>query len=125
MEWFKSLPEIRRWVGEGHSVAYGAKLIRGGGIRELPKLIDDGLALGGACTGIGLDFPYPNFTGPATAMGRLFADAVKEIRATDQSFSQLRLEEVYETPLRQTHYFKNIEFLEKWPRYVEHTRVFF
>ncbi len=125
MEWFKSLPEVRRWAGSGRSVAYGAKLIRGGGIRELPQLVDDGLALGGACTGIGLDFPYPNFTGPATAMGRLFANAVKEIRATDRNFSRLRLEELYERPLRQTHYFKNIEFLEKWPHYIEHTRVFF
>ncbi len=125
MEWFKSLPEVRRWAGKGRSVAYGAKIIRGGGYRDLPQLVDNGLALGGACTGIGLDFPYPNFTGPATAMGRLFANAVKEIRATDRNFSRLRLEELYERPLRQTHYFKNIEFLEKWPHYVEHTRVFF
>ena len=27
--------------------------------------------------GIGLDFPYPNFTGPATAMGLQFAHAVQ------------------------------------------------
>jgi len=125
MEWFKSLPEVRRLVGNGRSVAYGAKIIRGGGFRELPQLVDDGLALGGACTGIGLDFPYPNFTGPATAMGRLFANAVKEIRATGGECTRLRLEEVYERLLRQTHYFRNIEFLEKWPHYVEHTRVFF
>jgi electron transfer flavoprotein-quinone oxidoreductase len=122
MEWFKSLPEIRRWVGKGRSVAYGAKLIRGGGIRELPQLVDHGLALGGACTGIGLDFPYPNFTGPATAMGRLFAQAVRQANG---DFSRERLSELYEKPLRQTHYFKNIEFLEDWPHYVEHTRVFF
>jgi electron transfer flavoprotein-quinone oxidoreductase len=122
MEWFKSLPEIRRWVGDGRSVAYGAKLIRGGGLRELPQLVDNGLALGGACTGIGLDFPYPNFTGPATAMGRLFAQAVRQ---ADGDFSRERLTELYEKPLRQTHYFKNIEFLENWPHYVEHTRVFF
>ncbi|HUI06719.1 MAG TPA: acyl-CoA dehydrogenase family protein [Verrucomicrobiae bacterium] len=125
MEWFKGLPEVRRWTNHGRSVAYGAKIIRGGGFRELPQLVDDGLAIGGAATGIGLDFPYPNFTGPATAMGRLFANAVKQIRATDQVFSRARLEELYESPLRETHYFKNVEFLEKWPPYVEHTRVFF
>jgi electron transfer flavoprotein-quinone oxidoreductase len=125
MEWFKGLPEVRRWTNNGRSVAYGAKIIRGGGFRDVPQLIDDGLAIGGAATGIGLDFPYPNFTGPATAMGRLFAHAVKEIRSTDNSFSRLRLEELYERPLRQTHYFRNVEFLEKWPHYIEHTRVFF
>src|SRR5260221_11655059 len=41
MEWFKSLPEIRRLTGNGRSVAYGAKIIRGGGFRELPQLVDD------------------------------------------------------------------------------------
>ncbi|HUJ11407.1 MAG TPA: acyl-CoA dehydrogenase family protein [Verrucomicrobiae bacterium] len=125
MEWFKDLPEVRRWTNNGRSVAYGAKIIRGGGIRDVPQLIDDGLAIGGAATGIGLDFPYPNFTGPATAMGRLFANAVKQIRAGSKDFSRQQLEELYERPLRQTHYFKNVEFLEKWPHYVEHTRVFF
>jgi electron transfer flavoprotein-quinone oxidoreductase len=125
MEWFKGLPEVRRWTNGGRSVAYGAKVIRGGGFRELPQLVDNGLAIGGAATGIGLDFPYPNFTGPATAMGRLFANAVKQIRAGDKNFSRERLEQLYEQPLRQTHYFKNVEFLEKWPHYVEHTRVFF
>jgi electron transfer flavoprotein-quinone oxidoreductase len=125
MEWFKGLPEVKRWTNNSRSTAYGAKIIRGGGFRELPQLVDNGLAIGGAATGIGLDFPYPNFTGPATAMGHLFAHAVLEIRTTDKSFSRARLEELYERPLRHTHYFKNVEFLEKWPHYVEHTRVFF
>jgi len=125
MEWFKGLPEVRRWTNNSRSTAYGAKIIRGGGFRELPQLVDNGLAIGGAATGIGLDFPYPNFTGPATAMGRLFAGAVRQIRATDKQFSRARFEELYERPLRETHYFKNVEFLEKWPHYIEHTRVFF
>ncbi|MGD1018485.1 MAG: acyl-CoA dehydrogenase family protein [Verrucomicrobiia bacterium] len=125
MEWFKGLPEVKRWTNNSRSTAYGAKIIRGGGFRELPQLVDDGLAIGGAATGIGLDFPYPNFTGPATAMGHLFAHTILEIRATDKSFSRARLEELYERPLRNTHYFKNVEFLERWPHYVEHTRVFF
>jgi electron transfer flavoprotein-quinone oxidoreductase len=125
MEWFKGLPEVKRWTNNNRSTAYGAKIIRGGGFREVPQLVDDGLAIGGAATGIGLDFPYPNFTGPATAMGHLFAHAILEIRTTDKSFSRARLEELYERPLRHTHYFKNVEFLEKWPHYVEHTRVFF
>ncbi len=125
MEWFKGLPEIRRWIGDGRSAAYGTKIIRGGGCRELPQLTDDGLALGGACTGIGIDFPFPNFTGPATAMGRLFARAVQQIRATDRNYSRQRLVELYEQPLHATHYFQNVEHLAQWPRYIEHTRVFF
>ncbi len=58
-------------------------------------------------------------------MGRLFANAVKQARADNKTFSRPVLEELYERPLRETHYFKNVEFLEKWPHYVEHTRVFF
>ncbi len=122
MEWFKSLPEIQRLTGGGRAVAYGAKLIRGGGFRELPQLVDHGLALGGACTGIGLDFPFPNYTGPATAMGRLFAQAVRQAHG---DFRREHLTELYEKPLRQTHYFQNVEFLQDWPHYVAHTRVFF
>jgi electron transfer flavoprotein-quinone oxidoreductase len=125
MEWFKGLPEVRRWTNHSRSSAYGAKIIRGGGFRELPQLVDNGLAIGGAATGIGIDFPYPNFTGSATAMGRLFANAVKQARADNKAFSRAVLQELYERPLRETHYFKNVEFLEKWPHYVEHTRVFF
>ncbi len=125
MEWFKGLPEVRRWTNHTRSSAYGAKIIRGGGFRELPQLVDNGLAIGGAATGIGLDFPYPNFTGPATAMGRFFANAVKQARAANKTFSRPVLEELYERPLRKTHHFKNVQFLEKWPHYVEHTRVFF
>jgi electron transfer flavoprotein-quinone oxidoreductase len=57
MEWVKGLPEIRRWTEGGRSIGYGAKIIRGGGFREMPQLVDDGLAIGGAASGIGLDFP--------------------------------------------------------------------
>ena len=42
--------------------------------------MDDGLAIGGAASAIGIDFPYPNFTGPATAMGRLIVAAVSAVR---------------------------------------------
>ena len=125
MEWFKGLPEIQKWIGGSQSAAYGAKIIRGGGYKELPQLVDDGLAIGGAATGIGIDFPYPNFTGPATSMGFLFAEAFKKLRKDGQPVTKANLERLYEQPVRQTHYFKNVEFLRNWPGYVEHTTVFF
>jgi electron transfer flavoprotein-quinone oxidoreductase len=125
MEWFKGLPEIQKWICGSQSVAYGAKVIRGGGYKELPQLVDDGLAIGGAATGIGIDFPYPNFTGPASAMGCLFAEALKKLRADGQPATKANLERYYEQPLRKTHYFKNVAFLRNWPGYVEHTSFFF
>jgi alkylation response protein AidB-like acyl-CoA dehydrogenase/flavin-dependent dehydrogenase/electron transfer flavoprotein alpha subunit/electron transfer flavoprotein alpha/beta subunit/ferredoxin-like protein FixX len=126
MEWFKNLPEIKRMCGGStQSIAYGAKIIRGGGIRELPQLVDDGLCIGGAASGIGVDFPYPNFTGPATAMGRLFAHAVAKIRRESGRFSREEFEKLYVAPVEQTRYFKDLEYLRDWPQYVEHTTFFF
>ncbi|HEX9700679.1 MAG TPA: acyl-CoA dehydrogenase family protein, partial [Acidobacteriota bacterium] len=148
MEWFKGLPEVARWIEGGEVTSYGAKIIRGGGAREIPRLVDDGLAIGGAASGIGIDFPYPNFTGPATAMGLLFARAVGAIAADhggpgggrgsvdpggggtgvgsrSSPFTAAALEHAYLKPLRQTHYYRNVERLADWPGYVERTRFFF
>ena len=126
MEWFKNLPEIKRMCGGStQSIAYGAKIIRGGGLRELPQLVDDGLCIGGAASGIGVDFPYPNFTGPATAMGRLFAHAVAKIRREGGRFSREEFEKRYLAPVEATRYFKDVESLRDWPHYIENTTFFF
>ena len=125
MEWFKDLPPLRRLFEGGESTSYGAKIIRGGGIRELPRLVDHGVAIGGAATGIGIDFPYPNFTGPATAMGSIFADAVLELRRSGGEASRANLEELYVKPLKATHYYKNVQHLRDWPAFIENSKEFF
>ena len=139
MEWFKGLPEVERWIDGGEVTSYGTKIIRGGGLHEIPRLVDDGLAIGGAASGIGLDFPYPNFTGPATAMGLLFARAVSAIAAErggpgngaagggigDSPFTAKALEAAYVKPVKATHYYRNVERLADWPDYIERTKFFF
>ncbi|MEE8549827.1 MAG: FAD-dependent oxidoreductase, partial [Gemmatimonadota bacterium] len=125
MEWFKGLPPIQRLIDGGESTSYGAKIIRGGGLKELPRLVDNGVAIGGAATGIGIDFPYPNFTGPATAMGRILADAVLELRRQGQTPTRERLEELYVRPLKASHYYRDVEHLRDWPAFIEHTQEFF
>ena len=139
MEWFKGLPEVARWIEGGEVTSYGTKIIRGGGLREIPRLVDDGLVIGGAASGIGLDFPYPNFTGPATSMGLLFARAVSSIAADHDGpgngavaggigkspFTAAVLEAAYVKPLKATHYYRNVERLADWPDYIERTRFFF
>ncbi len=141
MEWFKGLPEVARWIDGGEVTSYGTKLIRGGGLREIPRLIDNGLAIGGAASGIGIDFPYPNFTGPATAMGLLFARAVAAIAADNggpgngikgrgggigkSPFTAAALESAYLKPVQATHYYRNVERLADWPGYIERTQFFF
>ncbi len=136
MEWYKELPEIARLIDGGDLASYGAKLIRGGGYREIPQLVDDGLAIGGAASGIGLDFPYPNFTGPATAMGLYFANAVKQIAASNggpgrrgdpsaSPFTADALRKSYLRAVQSSHYYRNVEYLKDWPAYIERTQFFF
>jgi electron transfer flavoprotein-quinone oxidoreductase len=125
MEWLKSLPEIRRWTEGGRSIGYGAKIIRGGGFREMPRLVDDGLAIGGAASGIGLDFPYPNFTGPACCMGRLLAQAARQIRDAGGNYAREQIERHYLEPLRATHYYRSVEHLRGWPEFAGRSRFFF
>jgi alkylation response protein AidB-like acyl-CoA dehydrogenase/flavin-dependent dehydrogenase/ferredoxin-like protein FixX len=125
MEWFENLPALRPWLRDGRRSVFGAKLIRGGGIQDVPTLIDDGLAIGGAASALGIDFPYPNFTGPANAMGLLLAQAVLRIRAEKGAFSKENLRRHYLEPLQRTHYWQDVEFLRHWPGYVKKTTFFF
>src|SRR5262249_16025529 len=62
LEWFEQLPSLRPWLQEGRRTVFGAKLIRGGGARDIPVLVDNGLAIGGAARALRVDFPHPHFT---------------------------------------------------------------
>lgn len=125
IEWFEGLPALQPWLKDGKRGVFGAKLIRGGGARDIPTLVDHGLAIGGAASAIGIDFPYPNFTGPATAMGLLFARAASQIRAAGGDYSREALTRHYLEPLRRSHYWQDVEFLRRWPGYVKRTKTFF
>src|SRR5438445_2577951 len=125
MEWFENVPALQPWLRGGRRGTFGAKIIRGGGARDIPRLTDHGLAIGGAASAIGVDFPYPNFTGPATAMGLLLTQAAVRIRAEGSGFTPDALRRHYLEPLQQTHYWRDVEFLRRWPGYVKRTQVFF
>src|SRR5262245_3919263 len=125
LEWFEGLPSLRPWLEGARRSAFGAKIIRGGGAKDIPTLIDEGLAVGGAASAIGIDFPYPNFTGPATAMGLLLAQAATRIRAEGGRFTREDLRRHYLEPLQKTHYWQDVEFLRRWPGYVKKTKAFF
>src|SRR5258708_12471659 len=104
MEWFENLPGLRQWLRDGTRGVFGAKLIRGGGAKDIPNLIDEGLAIGGAASAIGIAFPYPNFTGPATAMGLLLTQAACRIRTERARLPPDPLPPPYLQPLPRTHY---------------------
>jgi electron transfer flavoprotein-quinone oxidoreductase len=125
LEWLEGLPALAPWWRDGRRGTWGAKLIRAGGAADVPHLVDDGLAVGGAASAVGVTFPAPNFTGPATAMGLLLARAAVCIRAEGGDFTRAALERHYLEPLRQTRYWKDVEFLRDWPAYARRTHVFF
>jgi electron transfer flavoprotein-quinone oxidoreductase len=125
LEWLEGLPALAPWWRDGRRGTWGAKLIRAGGAADVPRLVDDGLAVGGAASAIGVTFPAPNFTGPATATGLLVARAAVRVRAEGSDFSRAALERHYLEPLRQTRYWKDVDFLRDWPAYARRTRVFF
>jgi len=116
-EWVRGLPYIKQLVGDTELSAYGAKLIRGGGWTERPILVDDGLAVGGAAAGIGIDLPFPNFTGPASATGLYFARAVKAILDRGRTPDAKNLGQEYLVPLQASVYGKNSRYLSTWPKY--------
>jgi alkylation response protein AidB-like acyl-CoA dehydrogenase/ferredoxin-like protein FixX len=126
MAWFKTRSGLAPWLAGTRSIAYGTKLIRGGGLKEMPRIAEAGLAVGGAASGLGTDFPYPNYTGAATATGRIFAEAFRRITAeSGGDFTRENLEKHYGDPVRRTRYYRDSEFLRDWPDYVENTKTFF
>ncbi len=124
-EWMLQLSYIREATEGAVLSAYGTKIIRSGGWRERPVLVEDGLAVGGASTGLGVDIPFPNFTGPASATGLFFARAVKNILKRGSSFEAKQLAREYLGPLGESVYGRNAHYLSRWPSYFGRSRVLF
>lgn len=106
---------LAHYLDGARQVAYGAKVIRAGGVGETPAWVRDGLAIGGGALGLGMEFPYPNFIGPAITTGIVFAEAVLRLRASGD-YSRAALEREYAQRLRGTVDFANAELLQAWPR---------
>jgi electron transfer flavoprotein-quinone oxidoreductase len=119
------LPGIAEAIQGATLSAFGTKLIRTGGITQSPILVEDGLAVGGAATGLGIDVPYPNFTGPASATGLCFARAVRDLAATGRAPTARNLTTAYLERLRRTRYWQDAQHLSAWPAYMEETDVLF
>ncbi len=96
----RGLPFIKELTGDAKLSAYGTKIVRSGGWSERPVLVEDGLAVGGASAGLGIDIPFPNFTGPASATGLLFARAAKVILGKGRTPDIKNLTKEYLVPLQ-------------------------
>ncbi len=124
-EWMKGLPFIKELTEGAALSAYGTKIIRSGGWRERPKLIEDGLVVGGASAGLGVDLPFPNFTGPASATGLYFARAARTLLLHGRTPDEKNLAQEYLDPLRESVYGKNAQYLSQWPHYFGKSKVLF
>ncbi len=125
LDWFMDMPALRPWLNEGQSGAWSATLLRTGGMRDVPYLIEDGLAVGGAAAGLGIDFPVLNLTGPATATALLLSRAAVRIRADKRNFDRDALARHYLAPLQQTHFWRDVEFVQRWPGYLQRAHILF
>jgi electron transfer flavoprotein-quinone oxidoreductase len=124
-EWMMGLPYIKELTKGASLSAYGTKIIRSGGWRERPVLIEDGLAVGGASVGLGVDIPFPNFTGPASATGLYFARAAQAILVHGLTPDAKNLAKEYLSPLLKSVYGQNAEYLSRWPGYFGKSKVLF
>jgi electron transfer flavoprotein-quinone oxidoreductase len=124
-EWMRGLPYLRELTEGALLSAYGTKIIRSGGWRERPVLVQNGLAVGGASTGLGVDIPFPNFTGPASATGLYFARAVKNIFNQGGTFDTKTLNREYLEPLLGSVHGENARYLSAWPGYFGKSHVLF
>jgi electron transfer flavoprotein-quinone oxidoreductase len=125
LDWFVDMPALQPWLRHGQRGAWTAALLRTGGLRDIPYLVEDGFAIGGAAAGLGLDFPSLNLIAPATAMGLLFSRAATRIRAEGHGFDREALVRYYLEPLQQTRYWGDMEFVQRWPGYLPRAHVLF
>jgi hypothetical protein len=98
---------------------------RSGGWRERPVLVLDGLAVAALRPAPGIDLPFPNFTGPASATGLYFSRAVKSILKRGSSFDAKNLTREYLLPLQASVYGANAQHLSAWPAYFGRSSVLF
>jgi electron transfer flavoprotein-quinone oxidoreductase len=125
LEWLAGVPALRAWLDGAHWGGFSVRLIRGGGARDVPHLVADGLAVGGAAASLGISFPFMNFTGPATASGLLLAHSAVRIRAEGGTYSREALTRHYVEPLTHTTYWQDLEHLRRWPAFLRKTQAIF
>ncbi len=118
-------PGIAEYMEGAELSAFGTKLIRTGGIRRAPRRVEDGLVVGGSAAALGIDAPYPNFTGPAAATGLYFGRAVTAMAATGQAPTADNLAAAYLEPLQSSRYWQDAETLKAWPDFLESSKAAF
>lgn len=102
---FKHHPHVAEVLKGGRRTAYGARVISGGGIQSLPKMVFPGGALLGCAAGT-LNFARLKGNHNAMLSGTAAADAVVEALADGRAGDEL---DAYETEVRTGPIFKDID----------------
>jgi flavin-dependent dehydrogenase len=118
-------PALRPWLADGRRGAVSARVVRGGGARDVPYLVADGVAVGGAAAGGDVTFPYPRCAEGAIAGGALLARAVLAIRHAGGRFDREALARHYAEPLQQLPLWQDLEHLRRWPPQVRRSPTLF
>jgi electron transfer flavoprotein-quinone oxidoreductase len=124
-ERIRQWPALGRWLEGGREVATSARVVRGGGIRDMPHLIGDGVAIGGTAAGGDVTFPYPRCAEAAIASGVLLARAAVAIRSEGSGFRSEALRRHYAEPLLQAPPWQALDFLRRWPGHVRKAPTLF
>jgi electron transfer flavoprotein-quinone oxidoreductase len=118
-------PALGRWLEGARQVAMSARIVRGGGIRDMPHLVGDGVAIGGTAAGGDVTFPHPRCAEAAIVGGVILARAAVAIRAEGSGFCREALARHYARPLMHTPPWQSLEFLRRWPGHVRNAATFF
>jgi electron transfer flavoprotein-quinone oxidoreductase len=123
LEDFKARSEIRPLIAGGHPVEYSAHILPEGGFRALPRLVTDGMVVVGDAAGLalnmgvivrGLDF--------ALASGVMAARAL--LRAREHGDFSAPSLAYYETLLRDSFVWKDLQTFQYMPDFLANPRLF-
>ncbi len=121
--WLVDAPALRPWLRDGRRGA-GRRASSYWRRRNMPYLIEDGLAVGGAAAGLGVDFPVLNLIGPATATGTAPEPGGRGHRSQGGDLGREALVRHYLEPLRRTRYWHDGSSLSAGP-VIRRTHVLF
>lgn len=123
MEEFKNHPLVQTLVEGGKTVEYSAHLVPEAGINMLPEIVADGVLVTGDAAGLVINVGYTiRGMDLAIASGELAAKAVIQAKEKND-FSKASLS-VYETMLKDSFVFKDLQTYRKAPKFMENHRMF-
>ncbi|MFB6355569.1 MAG: FAD-dependent oxidoreductase, partial [bacterium] len=102
----KQIPPVSNCLPQKDPLVTASGLIRRNSTSR-PTLADHGIAVGGSCTGQNLETPFRNRTGPSTAMGYCFGQAVIEAREDNDQLVRSVLQSNYVSSYEETQYGKH------------------